>query len=730
MAFAAGRHYTAKEAAKSFGENFLFSATMGGVHSFMGQGAHEGPAEKKLVEEIQTSKAIEKYSKAQIEVDAAQAKLDKAKADGKPTEKLEKNLVDRQFEKQNAEFEMRTAEKAEGEANVKAANQKVTDIQAKIDKLKAKGKTDSKLEAELVAAVLEAGIATRAAAEANKIEFSSVGSIFTAKDANFEVPEVIVEKLMAGEKFNAEDAVNIEKGIAARKIDPTEVINWIKAGKLDISQSTVEAILEAQPYQGLLFAEEKGFKIEAERKQKIFDDLLANDAEFPKARDLIERGLIDIDNPATVDHILRMPNGKELVYGYVVSGRILLTESIALALIKNPKMAGALYAMFVTDSANDIFMDSGLSKEKLKEVIEFEQTITLDADIFHSKAFDLGDKFGETLAASAKRVEAGKSDPNNKMDAALERLKARDPEGYNILKESSSTLDANYIQAIIQGNKVQFTDSNGKKVTAYEGNFIAKGGLGTVCHVAYVPEGSNVLQYAVIKRPHKGKEAWFDTDRANAGIVGEWDSPYINRALHVGPDVIIYETGKNAKSLFDRLYESKDISPYDAVKVAIDALKGVAVYQGKGYVHGDLKPENIIAFDGPNGIQGQLIDNSPTPKETVTQLPFAWTPQYSSPWSRGIVHGAPEQFRVWDNTSMGIIIGELIQAKGLTELQPMHDKLVGFANTSPEAIHEVIAELEAILPNLSKAKPGQIFFGNPKDIDSNVPTPVAAPLVQ
>jgi hypothetical protein len=149
MAFAAGRHYTAKEAAKSFGENFLFSATMGGVHSFMGQGAHEGPAEKKLVEEIQTSKAIEKYSKAQIEVDAAQAKLDKAKAEGKPTEKLEADLAAKKKVVEGAEGKVVDAEKAEGEARMVNLQKSQKELVAKLEKQQKEGNVDPNLIAQI-----------------------------------------------------------------------------------------------------------------------------------------------------------------------------------------------------------------------------------------------------------------------------------------------------------------------------------------------------------------------------------------------------------------------------------------------------------------------------------------------------------------------------------------------------------------------------------------------------
>jgi flagellar biosynthesis chaperone FliJ len=56
----------------------------------MGSG-HEAPAEKKKIinEEIATGEAIGKAAKAHLEVDAAKAKIEKAKQEGKPTEKLQ-----------------------------------------------------------------------------------------------------------------------------------------------------------------------------------------------------------------------------------------------------------------------------------------------------------------------------------------------------------------------------------------------------------------------------------------------------------------------------------------------------------------------------------------------------------------------------------------------------------------------------------------------------------------
>ncbi|MCC7197143.1 hypothetical protein IT413_03015 [Candidatus Peregrinibacteria bacterium] len=149
MAFLSGRHFTGKEAMKSFGENFLFSATVGGVHSFMGHGAHEGPTEKKMVEEISTAEAIGKYSKAKVEIDIAQSKLNKAKAEGLPTEKLEADLVAKKKAAEGAEVKVAEAEKVEGEAHKSNIEKRKTDLEAKIAEQQKEGKIDPNLVAQL-----------------------------------------------------------------------------------------------------------------------------------------------------------------------------------------------------------------------------------------------------------------------------------------------------------------------------------------------------------------------------------------------------------------------------------------------------------------------------------------------------------------------------------------------------------------------------------------------------
>ncbi len=510
--------------------------------------------------------------------------------------------------------------------------------------------------------------------------------------------------------------------------------------------------MHQRPYEGLVLAEEKGVKVDPAVKQQIFEGLLADEKGYVKAKDLVDRGIIDINNPAAIDLLLQSANGKFICYTYVMEGKIKLTEKIAMELIKNKQIANSIEALYVNDTGLDANFDTGFTKEKLKEAIDREHQITNDADLLHAKAFNLGDKFGSTIADSAARVESGKIDPNNKIDAALDRLKARDPIGYGIIKENAATLDNDYMQSIIQGNKIEFTNSEGKKVTAYEGGYIAEGGMGVVHHVAFVVEGSNKLQYQVIKRAHKGRETFFEGDKQSAGIVKEWDSPYLNKALQIGPDVIIYETGANAGDMSKRLPQ---MSNYDAVKVMIDALKGVKVYQDKGFIHADLKPWNILVTDGPNGPQGQLIDNNPTTPQKLANGESPFTPTYTNPfvYQTTIANSNPKDYVAFDNYSMGVTIKQMlvegirytddkgvthmsVPERGIQGLEPIISKLTDFPGVSnPNTINEVIAHLEGMLPGMSKNIPGQkyVFDAN---VDSNAKTPVkaktdpAAPLIQ
>ena len=748
--FLAGRHFTLKEGISSFGSNFVYSGLIGGVHEFMGSGheASSGEKEKpKIKEEVETASAIGKATKAKLEVDAAKAKLEKAKQEGKPTEKLEADLKQKEFKAQSAEFDMLKAEKDELDAKQRNAEKKVADIQKEIDKQKKKGKVDPKLEAQLEFAKIEAEIAKKAA-EPKPIDFGNVESMFTQVDKPFEIPNSFTEKVISGEKFNAEDIGIIEKGIVAGKIDAKVVVEWIHAGRLEATASTIDAMMHQNPYEALVLANEKGISIDAKTKTQIFEALLAEDKNYLQAKDLVDRGIIDVDNPATIDLILKNKNGKTLCLFLVMNGRILLTEKIATELIKDKHMANVLEHMFVADSSNDIFIDAAYSKEKLKEAIEAEHQMEFDSELIYSKAFDLGNNFGPVIQESANRVESGNANPKSKLDAALTRLKERDPTGYNILKQNAATLDTNYIQAIVQGNKTEFTNTQGQKIVAYEGAFIAAGGMGKVSHVAYVVEGSSMgLQYAVIKRPHEGKEEFFEKDKESAQLVKDWNSEYLNSALEIGPDVIIYETGKNAGDMAKKM---PGLSSYDAVKVMIDALKGVKVYQDHGKMHADLKEWNILVFDGPNGPQGQLIDNSPTDANKIFNGESPFTPHYISVATQAAIkYGSPESFVAWDNYSMGIVMKQMlidglqmdgvtgIPGKGLTQLRPLVEKMTTAPyNTDPQLMGQAIAELEGLLPSLSKKKPNMTIANLPtiyntgSDVDSKAVTPAKPPSIQ
>jgi len=151
-AFLTGRHFTLKEGLASFGSNFVYAGLIGGVHEFMGHVGPEGPAEKqkpKIKEEFDTVDAIGKASKAHVEVDIAQAKIDKAKAEGKPTEKLEADLKKKQEQAKEADTKMGDAEKKEGEARKENMEKTKKLLEDEIAKQQKEGKVDPNLLAQL-----------------------------------------------------------------------------------------------------------------------------------------------------------------------------------------------------------------------------------------------------------------------------------------------------------------------------------------------------------------------------------------------------------------------------------------------------------------------------------------------------------------------------------------------------------------------------------------------------
>jgi hypothetical protein len=517
------------------------------------------------------------------------------------------------------------------------------------------------------------------------------------------VPDELITKITkTKEKLNPEEATRIINAVSDGALDPITLRSLVETNRIEVNDKTVKAWINNNPYEGLLLANMRGVILTDAIKIDALKKILTRTDGFVQTSDLFESGILDPTLPGVVELLTQNDNGIAVCLNLVMQGNVKLTEEMLHAIIS--KQAGLEAIEYIEIAGHEGLLAPGLSMEKLKFIIENERSILRDGALMHKTALNLGTNLGPELELSISRIETGKMDVQNEIDAALERLKQRDPVGYRILSSNSTNLDVNYIQAIIQGSRVEFSDTNGQRIIAYDGGHIASGGMGAVYRVAYVVEGSSELKYAVIKRPHEHTKEQFEKEKQSAELVQAWDSEYINKSLHIGEEAIIYETGKNSKSMSERL---PTLSDYDAVGVLIDSLRGVAEYQKRGYLHGDLKEANILIIDTKRGPRAQLIDNSPVSKDNTGTEGWAYTPSYTSQFVMAkTISGGPREFRVYDNYSMAIIAQNIYRTRGIVGMEKVVSVLWGLGTGAlPITIDLAITQLEAIRPHLPKSPP-------------------------
>lgn len=241
-------------------------------------------------------------------------------------------------------------------------------------------------------------------------------------------------------------------------------------------------------------------------------------------------------------------------------------------------------------------------------------------------------------------VKSGLEGESTPVTALLTKLKARDPEAHNVLlanKYNLSKLGPNTLRNIVEGNAFEFKDTNGKTIKAYKAKDapMGEGGLGKIHEVYYTKPDTNQLVRGVLKMPKYdsanpvqsaiAKKA-FEQERQGALEVQSWkndpDSQYINKAVSVGPNYIVYETGQNPRSLENYFKTASAVNSIDALQKVIKAL---GVFHRNNRAHVDIKPENIPVFDSDNGPVVQVIDNTPRePGLAVDPNKIPFTPDF------------------------------------------------------------------------------------------------------
>ena len=223
---------------------------------------------------------------------------------------------------------------------------------------------------------------------------------------------------------------------------------------------------------------------------------------------------------------------------------------------------------------------------------------------------------------------------------------------------------------------------------------IGQGGLGTVYRANSDLAGTYALKL-VEKAPGADRELLFGEDlRQSVNVIpiidkGEWG----NYLVLVMPEA--------AKSLRSVLNQNGPFDPLDALVVLIDIAEAL-VSLANSVVHRDIKPDNILYFDG----RWHLADFGISKYAGATTAPatqkFARTPAYAAPeqWRDETATGATDIY------ALGIVAYELLMGHAPFLSDDVSDIRRQHLYELPQSIPNIDAPLQSIFTECLIKAPG------------------------
>lgn len=154
------------------------------------------------------------------------------------------------------------------------------------------------------------------------------------------------------------------------------------------------------------------------------------------------------------------------------------------------------------------------------------------------------------------------------------------------------------------GTKLGYIVSSDGKVFINIREEFRKGGFKTITK-SILFDDKNHIETIVRKKLHSSKlwdDAVFQEFIREYALQKQFDHPnitkniaYVNHDGKLGPNPYIFSQISNMGTLEDIIFETP-MNFNDRIKIAINIASGLGYMHEKGYVHNDLKPDNILLF--------------------------------------------------------------------------------------------------------------------------------------
>ncbi|HJL16910.1 MAG TPA: serine/threonine-protein kinase [Sandaracinaceae bacterium LLY-WYZ-13_1] len=250
---------------------------------------------------------------------------------------------------------------------------------------------------------------------------------------------------------------------------------------------------------------------------------------------------------------------------------------------------------------------------------------------------------------------------------------------------------------------------------------LGQGGMGAVFAGEHLRTGRAIAIKWMLPQAATNPEA-VERFIAEARATARIEHPNVVHIYDFGQDLgspFLVMERLRGESLRQRLDREGRLSPADAMRVLLPALRGVDEAHREGIVHRDLKPDNIFLCRGKDGSEreakvvdfgiSKLYDDGTRSSLTGTGMMMG-TPAYMSPEQLNAPKEADARFDVY---ALGVVFYEALAGRTPYQAQGIFQLVAQIMNADPLPIRQLApdcpADLEAAVLRAMHRDPEQRF---------------------